>query len=392
MIAQKIVDNGSGMGAALRRERERLIKPLVQERNGPLPGNTSSLGVILRAILLEEPMFGPWIRMDSDLPPRSLERLLHRRSRLSRVEGVILREVAEVGGRSSAIVQSGVGVIKGHDCGDLLGQGDGHVERVGASQREADEGELAATVRQLGRIVLAPDLHRPRDVAAPPLHIPIHRLPHRWRSLDRRGRLAAVEVWGERHEARFREPVADLPKRLCQSPPGMQDQHPWAAAMFGNGQIGADRSPISLKFSHTTLLKNARNTVLQEAENTCFVCRWPKYPFLDGSLEQCSVPASLDNCEATAPSYIVSTDVNSGATRHTSNPFFQAKAKTVTGREDWRCVRDGDEMRNKFLPQHSSRHNPTRVTKPSSRGSSGKGSLLTCQRAALCQRVVSRLS
>src|SRR5258708_30109007 len=32
-----------------------------------------------------------------------------------------------------------------------------------------------------------------------------------------------------------------------------------------------DRSPISLKFSHTTLLKNARNTVLQEAENTCFV-------------------------------------------------------------------------------------------------------------------------
>src|SRR5437868_1612866 len=30
----KIVDNGSGMGAALRRERERLLKPLVQERNG----------------------------------------------------------------------------------------------------------------------------------------------------------------------------------------------------------------------------------------------------------------------------------------------------------------------------------------------------------------------
>src|SRR5216684_1810132 len=247
-------------------------------------------------------MFGPWIRMDSDLPPRSLERLLHLRSRLSRVEGVILREVAEVGGLRSAIVQSGVGVIKGHDGGDLLGQGNGHVERVGASQREADEGELAATVRQMGRSVLAQNLHRSRDVAAPPLHIAIQRRAQRLRFLDRRGRLAAIEVGGERHEARFREPVADLPKRLRQSPPRMQDQHPWSAAMFGNGQIGADRSPISLKFSHTTLLKNARNTVLQEAENTCSVRRCPKYPFLDGSLEQCSVPASLDNCEATAPS------------------------------------------------------------------------------------------
>src|SRR6266566_380689 len=34
--------------------------------------------------------------------------------------------------------------------------------------------------------------------------------------------------------------------------------------------------------------------------------------------------------------------------------------------------------------QLSSRHNPTRVTKPSSRGSCGKGSLMTCQLAALC--------
>src|SRR5260221_2472062 len=313
---------------------QRLIKPLMQERNGPLPGKASSLGVILRAILLEEPMFGPWIRIDGDRPPRSLELLLHLGDLLSRQEAVIHREVAEVGGRSSAIVQSGVGVIKGHDCGDLLGQVDGHVECVGASQREADEGELAATVRQMGRSVLAQDLHRSRDVAAPPLHIAIQRRAQRLRFLDRCGRLAAVEVWGERHEARFRETVADLFEDVGEAPPGMQDQHPWSAAMFGNGQIGADRSPISLKFSHTTLLKNARNTVLQEAENTCSVRRYPKYPFLDGSLEQCSVPASLDNCEATAPSYIISIDVNSGATRHTSNPFFRAKAKTVTGRQE----------------------------------------------------------
>src|SRR5258708_4586311 len=288
-------------------------------------------------------MFGPWIRIDGDWPARSLERLLHLCDRLRLYEGVILREVAEVGGRSSAIVQSGVGVVKGHDGGDLLGQGDGHVQRVGASQREADEGELAATARQMYRSVLAQDLHCPRDVAAPPLHILIQRLPQRLRFLDGGGRLAVVEVGGERHEARFREPVADVPKRLRQSPPGMQDQHPWSAAMLGNGQIGADRSPISLKFSHTTLLKNARNTVLQEAENTCSVCCCPKYPFLDGILEQCSVPASLDNCEATAPPYIVATDAGSGATRHPSNPFFRAKAKTATGtswRTESRCHPD----------------------------------------------------
>src|SRR5256884_8533384 len=116
------------------------------------------------------------------------------------------------------------------------------------------------------RSLLAQDLHRSRDVAAPPLHIPIQRRAQRLRFLDRRSRLAAVEVGGERHKARFRESIADLPKRLRQSPPGMHDQHTWSAAMRRLGQIGADRSPISLKCSHTTLLQNVRNTVLQEAE------------------------------------------------------------------------------------------------------------------------------
>src|SRR5437667_8622174 len=110
------------------------------------------------------------------------------------------------------------------------------------------------------RIVLAQELHCPHDVAAHPLQIAIQRLAQRLRFLDRRGRLAAVEVGGERHKARLREPVANLPKRLRQSPPRMQDQHTWSAAMLGNCQIGADRSPISLKFSHTTLLKHSRNT------------------------------------------------------------------------------------------------------------------------------------
>src|SRR5947209_3480298 len=41
-----------------------LIKPLMQELNGPLPGKASSLGVILRAILLEEPMMRSGIQKE----------------------------------------------------------------------------------------------------------------------------------------------------------------------------------------------------------------------------------------------------------------------------------------------------------------------------------------
>ena len=62
-----------------------------------------------------------------------LEFLLHLRNRLRRLEGVIFREVEEVCGLGAVIVQSGIGAIKDHDGGDLLGQGDGHVERVGVS-------------------------------------------------------------------------------------------------------------------------------------------------------------------------------------------------------------------------------------------------------------------
>src|SRR2546428_13733148 len=94
--------------------------------------------------------------------------------------------------------------------------------------------------------VLTQELHRCCDVAAHSLHILIQGLDQRFRFLDRRGRLAMVEVWGQRHEARLRESVADLPERLRQSPPGMQDQHPWSTAMFGNGQIATEHSPFSL--------------------------------------------------------------------------------------------------------------------------------------------------
>src|SRR6266699_3829177 len=109
------------------------------------------------AILLEEPMFGPRIRIDGGRPARSPEIMLHLGDRLSRLEGVILRVMEEVGGRSFAIVQSGVGAIKDHDGGDLLGQGDGHVQRVGVSEREANKSEFTVTAC-LCRFLLAQDL------------------------------------------------------------------------------------------------------------------------------------------------------------------------------------------------------------------------------------------
>src|SRR5258707_15782846 len=93
-------------------QRKRLIEPLVQERNGTLPGKASSLGVILRAIVLEEPMFAPWRRIDSDRPSCILERLFHLGNPLSRLEAAILREVAEVCSLRAAIVQSGVRATK----------------------------------------------------------------------------------------------------------------------------------------------------------------------------------------------------------------------------------------------------------------------------------------
>src|SRR6266568_2407845 len=87
-----------------------------------------------------------------------------------------------------------------------------------------------------------------------------------------------IEVGSKSDEAISRETIADLFEEVGAAPPCMQNQHTWSAAMLGNCQIGADRSAISLKFSHTTLLNYSRNTVLQEAENTCFVHRCLKLP------------------------------------------------------------------------------------------------------------------
>src|SRR5689334_11801012 len=106
-------------------------------------------------------MMRSWIAINGDRPARSLELLLHLCDRLSRQELVILRKVTEISGLRAAIVQSWVGVIKGYDCGDLLGQCNRHVERVGTSQREADEGEFATSSCQMCRCMLAQNLQCP---------------------------------------------------------------------------------------------------------------------------------------------------------------------------------------------------------------------------------------
>src|SRR5689334_10571336 len=126
----------------------------MQELDGSLPGKTSRIGVILRTILLEEPVPGSGIRIEGELLAGSFKLLLHLRDRLSRLERVILRKVAEVCGVRTTIVKSGVGGIIGHDCNGLLSLGYGQVQRVGTTHRKADDGELAATFRHVGRGML----------------------------------------------------------------------------------------------------------------------------------------------------------------------------------------------------------------------------------------------
>src|SRR4051812_42863189 len=106
-------------------------------------------------------MSGSWICIEGVLLVCRLKLPLHRYNRLGRHKLVFFRKVAEVCSRSLVIVQSGVGVVKGHNGSDLLGQGDGCVQCVGAAEREANEGELAAIVC---RIVLTQKLYCPRDI------------------------------------------------------------------------------------------------------------------------------------------------------------------------------------------------------------------------------------
>src|SRR5215470_8085456 len=269
-LPQEVEDDGlkrlCGHGSIL--SYWRLIMSLVQELDGALPGQASGPGVILRAILLEEPVLSPWIGIEGGLLARGLERLLHLRDRLRRLEGIILREMAEIGGLCAAIVRSGIGGIKDHDGSDLFSQIDRRVQRVGPSQREADEGELAVTPRLVCCIPLAQELYRPRDVTAHPLLLLIQRRGQRFRFLDRRGCLALIEVGSERHETRLRESVTDLSKWLRQPPPGMQDHHTRPAAMLGNGQITASCSTIHLKFHHATLLKYTDKTLYLKQYST----------------------------------------------------------------------------------------------------------------------------
>src|SRR5689334_7204140 len=118
----------------------------MQELDGPLPGKASRFSIIFRAILLDKPMSGSWISIEDVLLASRLKLLLHCYNRLSRHKLVLLRKVAEICSRSFVIRQSGVGVVKCHNGGDLLSKGDGRIQRIGTAQRETNEGELVAIV------------------------------------------------------------------------------------------------------------------------------------------------------------------------------------------------------------------------------------------------------
>src|SRR6185437_8954481 len=137
----------------------------------------------------------------------------------------MLREVEEIGGPRVTILRPGPGSVEDDGGGDILSHVDRHIERIRVAEREADEGELV-TGSGLAP-VLAQELHGSANVTAPLFHLFIERPAQLLRLLDRRRCLAMVEVRGERHEARLRQPVAGQPDWLRQPPPLMQNDNPW---------------------------------------------------------------------------------------------------------------------------------------------------------------------
>src|SRR5579862_3655396 len=102
-----------------------LPKLRVQEGEGSLPRQGCGCGVVgIRAIGLKEPVRGSRIGIERERPARCLEFLLQLRDRLRWLEGVMFCEVAEVGRRSFAEVQTSVCGVKDDDGGNLRSQGD----------------------------------------------------------------------------------------------------------------------------------------------------------------------------------------------------------------------------------------------------------------------------
>ena len=123
-----------------------------------------------------------------------------------------------------------------------------------------------------------------------------------------------------------------------------------------------------LSYCSPYTLKNTQETLCFKKQRTQVLFCTPLSeisPFLGGSHEQRSVPASLDNCEATPPSYIVSTGAGSGATHRTAHLFFHKRAKPVTKEktgEDERWRRNQKQISSLSVPEkavrqiHISRH------------------------------------
>src|SRR5579883_923969 len=96
-------------------ERECLKQPLVKKLDSPFPGQASGPGVILRTILLEEPVARSWIGKKRDAPAGGAQDLPEPADLLARLKIVMLGKMAlniglcsDPGGRR--------GAVEGDDC------------------------------------------------------------------------------------------------------------------------------------------------------------------------------------------------------------------------------------------------------------------------------------
>lgn len=103
------------------------------DRSFPCEGSGRSIGG-LHTIGIEEPVPGSWIRRKGRLPSCCTKCLFHFHGGLRRHVGVLRSLVAQVGRFRTVRVQARRGGRKGHDGGDLLGQIDRPIQRVGASK------------------------------------------------------------------------------------------------------------------------------------------------------------------------------------------------------------------------------------------------------------------
>jgi hypothetical protein len=144
--------------------------------------------------------------------------------------GVRLGEVAEVGGLRGAVV-AGTGAVEDDDGADVLGVGDGELQREVSAEREADHREVAAgrTGAFAEERSCSPDVGSGTGGIEP--------VAQSFRVGDGVSELAVIEVRSEDDEAGLGEPRAEGAHRVVEPPPGVEDEHRAALSACGNGEV-----------------------------------------------------------------------------------------------------------------------------------------------------------